>query len=175
MSAISKPTPSQIGAARGCLRNLNGNVLRLIVRSKAISSRTSSFIREHLPERIDNFAKCLVTFGNGRGARIPPTLGIALQPAPVLNTTASSCATSMSCAAVPAPLPVLIFGAPIAIFSNPRNAGNSQGFGSHATQNEPRAKSARRCRSLNGEIGFFFGGHRPPLSLTAHAPLHVFL
>src|SRR5439155_20382431 len=158
MSAISKPTPSQIGAARDCLRNLNGNVLRLIVRSKAISSRTSSFIREHRQDRIDNFANCLVTFGNGREARIPPTLVIVLRPARLVNTTASLCATSMSCAAVPAPLLGLIFAAPIAIFSNPTNAGNSQGFGSRATQHEPRDTSAGRRRILAGEIGLSFGG-----------------
>src|SRR5947199_8665641 len=117
MSAISKPSLSQIGSVRGFPRNLNGNVLRLIVRSKAISSRTSSFIREHRQYRIDKFAKWLVTFGNGRGARIPPTLVIVLWPAHLVYTTARSYATSVSRGAVPAPVPVRVVARGIAIFS----------------------------------------------------------
>src|SRR4030095_585224 len=95
---------------------------------------------------IDNWFKCSATFGNGRAAPTHPTPATALVPARLASTTANSCATNTSCAAVPAQLLALISAALIAISFNRKNAGSSPESDPHATHTElvGRDRRARR-------------------------------
>ena len=95
------------------------------------------------------FTKCSATFGNGRAAPTRPTPAIALRPARLANTTANSCATNTSCAAVPARHRALISAAPIAISFNRKNAGSSPGSDSHAIQHESVGRDRWARRSFN--------------------------
>src|ERR671931_58675 len=136
------------GQARGCRQSLNGSGLCWIAQSKEISWRTKIFTQAHCPpqETMGVFTKCLATFGNGPAALTRPTPAIALHRAHSANTTASSCATSTFCGAVPEPPRALIFAALIVISSNQKNAGSSQGSDSHAIHNE-LVRRDRRARA----------------------------
>src|ERR1043166_237116 len=148
--AISKPTHMQTGQARACRQSSSGSMQHRIARSKEILSKTRIFTPEHCPllETIDIFARCLATFGNGRGAPTRLTPAIAQHPARSVNTTANSCATNTFCVAVPAPPPAHTSAAPIAISFNrktlaiPRNP-------TRARRTVNRYGASHRARQFN--------------------------
>src|SRR5947199_9064874 len=83
--------------------------------------------------------------GNGRAAPTRRIQVIAWRRGRSANTTASSCAISTSCAAVPVLHHVATFGARIAIFSNRKNAGSLQASDSHAIHNDLVGATAGRA------------------------------
>src|ERR1700719_4908894 len=118
---------SQIGKAQDCRLSLNGSTQPRRSRSTEILLNANDFIQAQFHPRLNplpqgaadaklpvmekaNLApsvvssnKCSATFGNGRGVRIRLIPVIGPNQARLANTTASSCAINMCCAAVPAP------------------------------------------------------------------------
>src|SRR5206468_10667151 len=95
--------------------------------------------------RIRTFTKSLAMSGNGRALPTRRIQVIAWRRGRSASTTASSCAISTSCAEVPVLQHVATFGAPIAIFSNPKIAGSLQASDSHAIHNDLVGATAGRA------------------------------
>src|ERR1700730_1031284 len=140
------------------------------------SLRANASIRNQLEirDKIDIFRKCSATFGNGHAAPIPPTPVIAPRPGLLANTTASSCATNMSCAAVPAPPRARTFGRLIATFSSRKSAGSSTGSVSLAIFHEPDGTRSR-ARARGGKIRFPARNDRGSREQPAHVAVQIFL
>ncbi len=154
-SVISKPMHMLTGRARGSPPSSNGSAPRRDVRSKEILSKTNYSIQQlyrPLSQRTQRraicaFTECSATFGNGRAALILPTPAIAPRQEHSANTTASSCVTNMSCAAVLAPRRALTFAEPTAISFNRKSAGSSPESDSHATHNDLIGRDCQARRS----------------------------
>ncbi len=95
-----------------------------------------------------------VMSGNGRKAHTPPTPDFARQPGRLASTTASSCAISLFCGAVPAARRARTSGPPIAISSPPRPAGNSRASGWRVMSDHSGSRGrAAYCSASKGLSG----------------------
>src|SRR5262245_40644659 len=123
-----RQTHTHDGLEPACLRRKNGRLRHRSCRLKATSSKanfSTSLLSLRLGPR-GNPSRCLVMFGSGHGAATPLTRDILQWPAPWGNTTANSCATSMFCAAAPAPRLSHISDVPTETFSHLTPDGNSR-------------------------------------------------
>src|ERR1043166_4725 len=116
-----------------------------------------------------NWRKCSEMSGNGHAALIPPTPVTAPRPARLANTTASLCAISTFCGAVPAPHRALTFARRPEISLNLRNGGNSWGSVWHAIFRETGQQHRSR------EETFSRRDPDRPLQVAAPTPLQVLL
>src|SRR4029077_9931502 len=181
------------GLVRACRQSSSGSVLRWTAQSKEILSKTRIFTHAHCPplEKIDIFARCLATFGNGRAAPTRLTQATAQRPARSASTTANLCAINTSYAVVPAPPPARTSAAPIAISFNRKNAGSSPESDSHATHSKSlgrvtlcapvqphndRRFNHRSAASFRARIGGLSGGCYSWFVVeSAHHPVQIFL